>query len=341
MRTPLYKVHESLGAKFTQFAGWVMPLEYSSLVKESLEVRNSCGLFDISHMGRLVIRGELSRLEYVTSRVVGKLKEGRVQYNLLMNERGGVKDDITLYRLSEEEFFLCVNAINREKVIGWLRSFGLQVEDLGEKTLQFALQGPHSVEALQAYLPVRDIKYYHFKFFDKTLVSRTGYTGEDGFEIYAPLKEGMELFRKLLKGCTPCGLGARDVLRIEAGMPLYGHELSEDLSPFEAGLERYVSLEKDFLGKGELLERPVEKKLFGLELLQRGVPREGYRLFYGGEPVGYVSSGTFSPSLQKGIALCFVKPSLRIEGLEVELDLRGKKLPAKLRNFPFFKKARV
>ncbi|MCS7196582.1 MAG: glycine cleavage system aminomethyltransferase GcvT [Aquificaceae bacterium] len=341
MRTPLYEVHERLGAKFTQFAGWIMPLEYSSLVRETLEVRSSCGLFDISHMGRLLIKGELNKLEYVTSRVVEKLKKGKVQYNLLMNEKGGVKDDITLYRLSEEEFFLCVNAINKEKVVGWLKSWGLQVKDLGKKTLQFALQGPRSVEVLQNYLPVKDMGYYHFEFFDKTLVSRTGYTGEDGFEIYAPLQEGMELFSKLLKDCAPCGLGARDVLRIEAGMPLYGHELSEDVSPFEAGLEKYVSLEKDFLGKGELMERPLERKLFGLELLQRGVPREGYELFHEGEPVGYVSSGTFSPNLQKGIALCFVKPSLRVEGLEVELDVRGKKLPAKLRNFPFLKKTRI
>lgn len=341
MKTPLYKVHESLGAKFTQFAGWVMPLEYSSITREALAVREGCGLFDLSHMGRLIVKGQVERLEYLTSRSISGLKVGKVQYNLATNEKGGVKEDLTIYRLSEDEFFLCVNAINRGKMVEWLSSFGLQVEDLNEKTLQFAIQGPIAVEVLGKYLPVKDIKYYHFKDFDGILVSRTGYTGEDGFELYSPLQEGLELFKNLLRECTPCGLGARDVLRIEAGMPLYGHELSEDITPFEAGLEKYVNLEKDFLGKEELLRKQAQKELFGLELLQKGVPREGYKIFYQGENIGYVSSGTFSPTLQKGIAMCFVKPELRTEGFDVELEVRGKLLPAKLRSLPFVKKARI
>ncbi len=339
MKTPLYNLHKSLGAKFTEFAGWEMPVEYSSISKEVLSVREACGIFDISHMGRLLIKDSLERLEYLTSRRITKLKPKRVQYNLLMNQRGGIRDDITIYRLSEDEFFLCVNAANKEKVYEWFKDNGIKVEDISNKTIQFALQGHKAVEVLKNYFPVEEIKYYHFEVFDGTIVSRTGYTGEDGFEVYAETSKGIELFEKLIKACTPCGLGARDVLRIEAGMPLYGHELSEEITPFEANLDRYVSLEKDFLGKEELLKKEIKRRLFGLELLSRGVPREGYRVFYKDEPIGYVSSGTYSPTLQRGIALCFVDVNLRQEGLEVELEVRGKRLPAKLRNYPFLKKA--
>ncbi len=338
MKTPLYHLHKSLGAKFTEFAGWEMPVEYSSISKEVLSVREDCGIFDISHMGRLLIKDSLEKLEYITSRNVAKLKPKRVQYNLLMNQRGGIRDDITIYRLSEDEFFLCVNAVNKEKVCEWFKEEGIKVEDISHKTVQFALQGPRAVEVLKEFFPVESIRYYHFEVFDGIIVSRTGYTGEDGFEVYADISKGIDLFERLVKVCTPCGLGARDVLRIEAGMPLYGHEISEDITPFEANLDRYVSLEKDFLGKEELLKKEIKRRLFGLELLQRGVPREGYRVFYEGKPIGYVSSGTFSPILQKGIALCFVDVNFRQEGLEVELEVRNRRLPAKLRNYPFLKK---
>ncbi len=335
MRTPLYSKHKELGARFVEFAGWEMPLEYKSIVEEVRAVRSSCGLFDVSHMGRLIISDGFETLQKLTSRDIAKLKEGKVQYNLLLNEQGGVKDDITLYRLSEREFFMCVNAGNKEKVKEWLLGWGLSVRDMSQEWIQFAIQGPRSQEVLSKHLPVGDIKYYHFKVFGDMLLSRTGYTGEDGFEVYAPVEKGLELFMELSKECMPCGLGARDVLRIEAGMPLYGHELSEDITPFEANLDRYVSLEKDFLGKDALLQRKVEKKLFGLELLQRGVPREGYKVFYKDMEIGYVSSGTYSPTLQKGIALCFVRVDHRIDGLEVDLQVRDRRLPARLRSYPF------
>lgn len=338
MHTPLYTFHKSLGAKFVEFAGWHMPVEYSSIKEEVAAVRQDCGLFDISHMGRLLIKGGYEKLDYLTSRGTDKLKEGRVQYNLLLNERGGIKDDITLYRLSQGEFFLCVNAANKDKVYRWFLEKGIEVEDLSSKSIQLALQGPRSMEVLKRYFPVEDIRYYHFKTFDGAIVSRTGYTGEDGFEIYIDNQRGLELFEVLLKDCIPCGLGSRDVLRIEAGMPLYGHELSEDITPFEANLDRYVNLERDFIGKEDLLKKEVKRKLFGLELLKRGVPREDYEILYQGKNIGYVSSGTFSPTLQKGIALCFVELDYRREGLEVELDVRGKRLPAMLKSYPFIKK---
>ncbi len=335
MRTPLYSKHRSLGARFVEFAGWEMPLEYGSIAEEVRAVRSSCGLFDVSHMGRLIISYGFDLLQRLTSRDIGKLKEGKVQYNLLLNAEGGVKDDITLYKLSEKEFFMCVNAGNREKVKAWLLSWGLSVRDMSQEWLQLALQGPRSQQVLSKHLPVEHIRYYHFQTFGDILVSRTGYTGEDGFEIYAPVEKGLELFTELSKECMSCGLGARDVLRIEAGMPLYGHELSEDITPFEANLDRYVSLEKDFVGKESLLSKKVEKRLFGLELLQRGVPREGYKIFYKEKEIGYVSSGTFSPNLQKGIALCFVHVDFRVEGLEAMLQIRDKRLPVRLRSYPF------
>lgn len=338
MRTPLYSHHKTLGAKFTQFAGWEMPLEYSSVVEEVKAVRSSCGLFDISHMGRLLIFDGFDKLQYLTSRDIANLKKGKVQYNLLLNSKGGIKDDITLYRLSEDKFFMCVNAGNREKIVAWFTDNGISLKDISQEWVQFAIQGPDAYRVLSKYLSVEGMKYYSFQTFEDFLVSRTGYTGEDGFEVYATLKAGVELFTELSKECVPCGLGARDVLRIEAGMPLYGHEISEEITPFEANLDKYVSLEKEFIGKEELLSKRVERRLFGLELLQRGVPREGYRIFYKDKEIGYVSSGTFSPTLQKGIALCFVHVDFRVEGLDVELEVRNKRLPATLRSYPFLKK---
>lgn len=341
MQTPLYSFHKSAGARFTRFAGWEMPLQYSSILEEVRAVRERCGLFDISHMGRLMVRDLQNRLQYLTSRDIDKLKEGRVHYNLLLNAEGGIKDDITLYRLSSREFFMCVNAVNRQKVVEWLKEQGLYVKDLTAEWVQFALQGPEAVLVLDRYFPVRDMKYYSFGFFGNILISRTGYTGEDGFEVYAPLNEGVELFQVLARECTLCGLGARDVLRIEVGFPLYGHELSEEITPLEANLEKYVSFEKEFIGKQALLKRKVNYKLSGLELLQRGVPREGYRITYQGEDVGYITSGTFSPTLQKGIALCFVKVDYLREGMQVSLQTGNKSLPARLRSYPFLKKANV
>ncbi len=337
MHTSLYSLHKKLGAKFIPFAGWEMPVEYSSIKEEVWAVRNACGLFDISHMGRLLIKKGIKSLDYLTSRRIDKVKPLRVQYNLLMNEKGGVKDDITLYKLSEEEVFLCVNSANKDKVCKGLTEKGIEVEDISERTLQIALQGPKAVELLKNYYPIEDLKYYHFGVFDGTIISRTGYTGEDGFEIYIEVSKGLELFEELLRDCIPCGLGARDVLRIEAGMPLYGHELSEDITPFEASLDRYVDLEKEFIGKEELLKKPIKFKLFGMELLQRGVPREGYGIFYEGKEIGHVSSGTFSPTLQKGIGLCFVNVEYRQEGFSVKVDIRGKRIPARLRSYPFVK----
>ncbi len=316
-----------------------MPLQYSSIVEEVLAVRSSAGLFDISHMGRLWVRGKEAKekLDFLTTNSLDKLSYSKVQYNLLVNEKGGVKDDITVYMMGEEEFFLCVNSINREKVLNWLTSWNLQVEDWTFQSVQIALQGRSAEDKVGKYFKVNGLRRYNFLTFGDVLISRTGYTGEDGFEIYAPLRKGVEIFEELSKEVQMCGLGARDVLRIEAGMPLYGHELSEEISPLMASLDRFVSKEKNFLGKEAILSKEPNRKLFGLELQERGVPREGYRLELNGKEVGIVSSGTFSPTLKKGIALCFVDRDHLKEGTEVELVVRGKPLKAVLRRYPFIR----
>ena len=336
MRTPLYDTHRKLGARFIDFHGWEMPLQYSGVVDEVNAVRNSVGVFDISHMGRLLVSGReaFDVLQRLTTNNLRRLSPGKVQYNLFTNERGGVRDDVTIYMLSEKEFFICVNAGNREKIKKWLSEF-IPVEDLSNRTVQIAVQGRDSEKVLGRFFEVSDIKYYRFKTFGDTIVSRTGYTGEDGFEVYTPIEEGVQLFEELVNEIKPCGLGARDVLRIEAGFPLYGHEISEDITPLEANLDRFVDLSKDFLGKEAMLSKEIKRKLFGLELLTRGVPREGYSIYKGDKEIGTVSSGTFSPTLGKGIALCFVDLEERIEGNEVSLEIRGKRLKALLRQYPF------
>lgn len=341
MRTPLHGINKERGARFTLFHGWEMPLQFTGIVEEVRAVREDVGVFDISHMGRVLVRGKeaFRVLEKLTTNRVMRLKPGRVQYNLFTNERGGVLDDVTIYMISEEEFLVCTNAANREKIITHL-SRHISVEDISQGTVQMAIQGRRSREVLGKLFYVEDLRYYSFRIFGDVIVSRTGYTGEDGFEIYAPIKEGLEIYREILSEVQPCGLGARDVLRIEAGLPLYGNEISEEITPLEASLDRFVDLSKDFTGKEALLSRPVLRKLFGLELIDKGVPRRGYKLIKDGREVGIVSSGTFSPTLGKGIALCFVDTDLRREGEEVRLEVRGRLLKGLLRPHPFVRRKR-
>jgi len=336
MKTPLCETHKKLGARFIAFGGWEMPLQYEGILSEVRSVRESAGIFDVSHMGRLRLRGKgvREKLQVLTTNDVNKLKPGKVQYNLLTNEKGGIKDDITVYMLSEEEFMLCVNAANREKVLRWLGEH-MDVEDMTLRTVQIALQGKESEYVLGKLYDVAGIKYYRFKTFGEVLISRTGYTGEDGFEIYAPVEEGVKIFKKLVGAVRPCGLGSRDVLRIEAGLPLYGHEISEDITPLEANLGRFVDFSKNFLGKEALLGEEVKRKLFGLELEDKGVPRKGQEILKGGSVIGKVSSGTFSPTLGKGIALCFVEVEERREGAEVRLRSGRRELMGRLRAYPF------
>ena len=320
-----------------------MPLQFSGVIEEVKAVREGAGLFDISHMGRLEVsgKGAFDLLQRLTTNDVGRLTPGRVQYTLFTNERGGVLDDATVYMVDEGRFFICVNAVNRERIFRWLAEHGdsyVRVEDLSGKLIQIALQGPESVGILSKYYDVSDLKYYRFRKFGKTIISRTGYTGSDGFEIYAPVDEGIALYKELLKDAVPCGLGARDVLRIEAGFPLYGNELSEDITPLEAGLERFVDLSKEFMGSDALKNSSPRRRLRGLVMLDKGIPRRGYKIFKGDRTVGEVSSGTFSPTIGRGIALIFVEDGSVSEGDEAYVEVRGKRLRGKLTSPPFFKK---
>ncbi len=331
MKTPLYDIHTRLGAKFTDFHGWRMPLHYGSIISEVKAVRQSCGVFDISHMARFLLKGEgaFEALQRLTTNDLNKLVPGKVQYSLLLNERGGVKDDITVYMISPREFFICANAGNRVKVREWIGEH-FPIEDVSDRTLQIALQGRDSEGLLSRFYDVSELKYYRFKRFGNTMVSRTGYTGERGYEIYTDVETGRELFKELSSSAQPCGLGARDVLRIEAGFPLYGNELSEDITPLEASLDRFVSFDKDFIGKEALLAQKPRRKLVKLLLEGKGVPRRGYPILWKGDKVGVITSGTFSPTLRAGIAMGL----LDVDKLDVpevfQVDIRGTEVAAKI-----------
>ncbi len=337
-RTPLYGIHKEVGAKFVPFAGWEMPVQFSSILDEAKEVRRGVGVFDVSHMGRIFVEGSQAEefLEYLTTNSVKRLNPGDVQYSLILNERGGTVDDITVYRFGDNRFMLCVNAANRQKVLRHMenlaKGYDVKIEDRSKELVQLAVQGPKAVEVVEKFFPgVGELKFYTFKTFGDTVVSRTGYTGEDGFEIYIPVEEGKKLYKDLLEeGVKPCGLGARDVLRIEAGYPLYGHELSEELDPREANLKRFIDLQKEFFGKEGLFSRGEPKRrLLGLVLEQRRITRQGDKVFIENTPVGEVTSGTFSPNLGKSIALAFLQRGIE-KGSTVEVEIRGKRLKAEV-----------
>lgn len=314
-----------------------MPVQFSSILDEAKETRKSATVFDVSHMGRVFVEGKDAErfVDYLTTNNVRKLKEGDVQYSLMLNEKGGTVDDITVYKLGDNRFMLCINAANREKDLNHMKNlakdFDVQIEDKSDELIQLAVQGPKAVEVVEKYFPaVGGLGFYKFKTFGDTIVSRTGYTGEDGFEIYIPVEEGVELYKKLVGEIKPAGLGARDVLRIEAGYPLYGHELNEDLDPREANLSRFIDLEKNFYGKEGLLKRGEPKrKLHGLVLSKRLIGRQGDKVYKGETQIGVISSGTFSPNLGKSIALAFLEREVKL-GETVEVEIRGKKIPAEV-----------
>ncbi len=338
LRTPLEEVHRDLGARFTEFGGWFMPLRYSSALRETIAVREAVGIFDVSHMGRIVISGGGARsfLNYATSNSIPG-RPGRTRYTLFLNNLGGIKDDDIAMVLEDTKYILVVNAASREKIISWIdevrESWGgseLSVEDETEETAMVAVQGPKAVqtvrEILGENLPGRKFRVAHLE--DRGLVvSRTGYTGEDGYEIiFFDQDEGATFFREAVAmGAQPCGLEARDILRLEAGLPLYGEDMNEETDPFEADLEFAVDMEKeDFIGKEALekkRDRGREKKRVGLRATGRRAPRPGDRLLTGdGEEVGIVTSGAFSPTIGLGIGMGYVqiessRPGTRLSSL--------------------------
>ena len=368
MKTILFEVHESLGARFTSFAGYKLPLYYTSITNEHLAVRNNVGIFDVSHMGRLIVEGRDAKdfLNFVTANDVDKLYPGKMHYSLLLNEDAGIIDDITVFMFSETNFLLVVNAANRLKVINWLNKYkqsfnNVSIKDVTKESIMLAVQGPNSSKVYKlVYDEDFNIKRFHFHNVGEinekggTIISRSGYTGEDGFEIiyfYREKKDAFNLWRKLYReieniGGLPCGLGARDMLRIEAGYCLYGNDIDEYTNPFEASLEWVVKFYKpNFLGKDRLLQLKdkVDKRRYGLIMVDPGIPRKGYKLLYRHNnretvEIGYVTSGGYSPILEKGIGMVYVDTTTISEPVnkEVFIDIRGRLRKCLIKDFPLY-----
>ncbi|MBV9125541.1 MAG: glycine cleavage system aminomethyltransferase GcvT [Planctomycetes bacterium] len=336
------------------FAGWEMPIQYSTIIEEHQAVRTAAGLFDISHMGRLAFAGPdaLDLIQHVYTNNAATLKEGQVRYGLVCNLQGGIRDDVLVYRWPSG-YAMVVNASNRPKIVSWLAEHRgqrrVEVHDQTRETCMVAVQGPRALELCRGLTPLEGgtLSYYHGAptlYHDAPcLVSRTGYTGEDGLEFIVPAERGLELWTDLVgRGAKPCGLGARDTLRLEAAMPLYGHELSEEIDPFQAGLEWAVKINKgEFLGR-EALERrrqdPTLPRRVGLELDGKRLAREGAVVRHQEREVGRVSSGTFAPTLARAIAMAYVTPALTAPGTTLEVDVRGKPAPARVVPLPFYKR---
>ncbi|OGP18618.1 MAG: hypothetical protein A2V21_306685 [Deltaproteobacteria bacterium GWC2_55_46] len=344
------------------FAGWEMPVQYSGVIDEHVAVRSSCGLFDVSHMGEIEVSGDgaIDFVQFIMTNDIERIKDGQCQYTLLCKEDGGVVDDTIVYRFNIDRFLFVVNASNAEKAFGWMKKVqakeqfpDVSIEDLSPRYAQLAVQGPKSVEVLRPLLDIDPEEIGHFHFHMgllggeiEAVVSRTGYTGEDGFEIYLDPTDAPAAWKAIMEtgrvhGIKPTGLGARDTLRLEMGYPLYGHELGEKITPIEASLGKYVKFNKDFIGR-EVLEKQsnegAERVLVGLKMLDTGIPRQGYEIQNSGLSVGEVTSGTMSPSLEVGVAMGFVKTALKTPGTAIEVIIRGRAARAEVTTLPLYKK---
>ena len=355
LKTPLYDAHVEAGGRMVEFAGYMMPVQYTTgVIAESKAVRDGAGMFDVSHMARLDLHGDrvIEYLEWVTTNDVSKLKDGHGQYSLLPNARGGLVDDIIVYRIDSHNAKMVVNASNHAKDVSHMQSqnrFDVQVKDITDGTAMIAVQGPHATDlvvnisdkpfelsAVRAFSVV-DVRVGGVHCF----AARSGYTGEDGYELVCPAHDAVRLWHALQKaGVVPCGLGARDTLRVEAGLPLYGHELTDDLSPIAAGLGWVISKTKEFLGSGPIKEARktgTPTKLQGVLLEGKRLPLPGMTVKVDGRAVGSVSSGVYSPLLEKGIAFAFIDATIPQE-TDCTVDIRGKDEPARIVNKRFFKR---
>lgn len=359
LHTPLHDWHAAHGGRMVEFGGWHMPVQYRSITEEHHAVRRAAGLFDIAHMGRLRITGadSVKFLDHLLTNDVASLKPGQVRYSLVCNEAGGVLDDVLVTRF-DGWHLLVVNASNRLKIVDWVAryrpDFDVMAEDMSAEWSMLALQGPRSVELLAPLVgaDIAGLKYYFGCEAEvlgtRGIVSRTGYTGEDGFEVILPREQGVRLWETLTErgtsvGLLPCGLGCRDTLRLEAGMPLYGHELSESLDPISAGLSFAVKPQaKDFVGKAALIvqPQPPAKKRVGLVLAGRRIAREGAQVLAGQVDIGEVTSGTFSPTLEKPIAMAYLAREAAILDANVEVDIRGQSERATIVALPFYRRPR-
>jgi aminomethyltransferase len=359
-RTPLYHWHLAKGARMVDFAGWEMPIQYTSIIDEHVAVRTSSGLFDISHMGRLQFTGAKAQglLESLYTNEVASMKIGQARYGLVCNESGGILDDVLVYRFASF-WLMVVNASNREKLLSWISSHdqgsAAGLHDRTHEWAMLAVQGPHAVQIVRTIYPGADSLKYYFADLrtasdGPVIVSRTGYTGEDGFELIVPstraesvVQQLLETASKLGKELQPCGLGARDTLRLEAAMPLYGHELNESIDPFQAGLHWAVKLEKgEFIGRSALRQRrqdPSLRRRVGLELSGKRIAREGSTVLDAGKNIGSVTSGTFAPYLQKVLAMAYVDQTKTSPGAACQVEIRGKPESARVVPLPFYRRS--
>jgi aminomethyltransferase len=359
-KTPLYQTGVEMKARFTNFGGWEMPLQYTSIIEEHQAVRNGAGMFDISHMGKFNLQGKnlMVQLEKLVPSDLSRLQPGQSQYTVLLNPQGGIIDDIIIYRQSgkntdNEKVVIIVNASTTDKDRNWLSQNldlnQIQFEDLSRDKILIALQGPKATAILQSFVaddltPIKAFGHLETEILGGgAFLARTGYTGEDGFEIMVDSQTGLEFWQRLHgAGVTPCGLGCRDTLRLEAAMSLYGQDIDDNTTPLEAGLAWLVHLDRkgDFIGR-DILERQkiqgVERKLVGLQTQGRNIPRHGYSLLSSGKIIGQVTSGTLSPTLNYPIALAYVTAELANIKQQIEVDIRGKTYPAQVVKRPFYK----
>lgn len=358
-RTPLFDLYSEYGGKTIDFGGWELPVQFSSIKEEHEAVRTRVGLFDVSHMGEVFVEGpdSLAFLQKLVTNDVSKLTEGRAQYTAMCYPDGGTVDDLLIYKFTDERYLLVVNASNIEKDLEWMNDQAdgdVTITDRSAEYALLAIQGPAAATVLQKLTDKDLTEVKPFRFVEgvsisghDVLLSRTGYTGEDGFELYTAPEAAKELWPKILKvgqeeGILPCGLGARDTLRFEACLPLYGQELSKEISPLEAGISFVVKLQKetDFVGKEALAKQKeaLPRKLVGLEMIDKGIPRTGYAIYKGDEKIGEVTTGTQSPTLKKNIGLGLVKTEFANIGEELTVEIRGKQLKAVVAETPFYKR---
>lgn len=358
LKTPLNEAHKRLNARMVDFGGWEMPVVYTNQIEEHHAVRQKAGLFDVSHMGEIMITGKdsFALIQNIVSRDISTMDEGKVALCVMCNENGGIIDDLTVYKFNDQSYLLVVNAGTLPNDYEWItkhrENLDVEIKNISADITKLDLQGPNAQIILQKLTNTNldEIKRYRFKEIKidnvEMIVSRSGYTGEDGFELYFPNDFAEQIWNKLLEtgkseSLIPCGLGSRDTLRTECGMMLYGHDIDEEHSPLEAVYSFAVSLNKDFIGKQALKKQKNEglkRKIVGIEMLDRGIARQHYSIFKNGENIGEITSGTPSPTLDKNIAMGYIKPQYSEPGTEIEIQIRDNFAKAKIVSLPFYKK---
>lgn len=352
-RTCLYDKHTALGALISPFGGFDMPIQYSNIIDEHLAVRQACGVFDVSHMGEVLISGTDAEryVNHIFTNDVTQIEEGQILYGMMCYDHGGVVDDLLVYKMAADRFFLVINASNIDKDWAWIQQqaagFHVTLENQSEFYGEVAVQGPEAEAVMEEVLGLacKELTFYTFKQIGNVIVSRTGYTGEDGFEVYADATFINDCWDKLMSSgrCKPCGLGCRDTLRFEVGLPLYGDELSEEITPIMAGLSMFVKLDKDeFIGKEALAKQKAEgpsKKVVGIELQDKAIPRHGYNVLKDGQPIGEVTTGYHSISTDKSVCMALIDAQYAVLGTSVEVQIRKKTFPGVVCKKQFYNKS--